>query len=200
MTDYFAVLEVPRRPWLDPDALKQKFLALSSEFHPDRSQGSEAKKRELQDRSTTLNAAYHCLTNPKERLSHLILLERGAPASDLQNVPAELMDFFMQVASACRATDDFLRQKAAATSPLLKAQLFERSQSHADELEATRKKVDASREQLEHRLKELDTAWQGADVARRIELLRTLEELRRLFGFFDRWLSQLQERFVQLAL
>jgi len=36
MTDYFALLDEPRRPWLDVSSLKQKFLARSSEVHPDR--------------------------------------------------------------------------------------------------------------------------------------------------------------------
>jgi hypothetical protein len=35
-SDHFALLNEPRRPWIDPEALKQKFLSLSSQFHPDR--------------------------------------------------------------------------------------------------------------------------------------------------------------------
>ena len=35
MTDYFNLLSEPRRPWLNPEALKQKFLNLSAEVHPD---------------------------------------------------------------------------------------------------------------------------------------------------------------------
>jgi hypothetical protein len=30
--------------------------------------------------------------------------------------------------------------------------------------------------------------------------LARLEEIRRLLGFYDRWIGQLQERFVQLAM
>jgi hypothetical protein len=36
MQDAFALLNEPRRPWLEAEALKQKFLALSSAVHPDR--------------------------------------------------------------------------------------------------------------------------------------------------------------------
>ena len=34
MTDAFALLDEPRRPWLDAGALKQKFLPISSAAHP----------------------------------------------------------------------------------------------------------------------------------------------------------------------
>ena len=34
--DYFALLDEPRQPWLDPAALKEKFLARGAEAHPDK--------------------------------------------------------------------------------------------------------------------------------------------------------------------
>ena len=36
MTDYFALLDEPRRPWLDPEAIRQKFFARSGGVHPDK--------------------------------------------------------------------------------------------------------------------------------------------------------------------
>ena len=45
MTDNFALLNEPRRPWLEANLLKQKFLALSADFHPDRiHNASESEK------------------------------------------------------------------------------------------------------------------------------------------------------------
>jgi hypothetical protein len=45
MTDCFDLLGEPRRPWLDAEALKSRFLLLSAEAHPDRVHGGtdEAK-------------------------------------------------------------------------------------------------------------------------------------------------------------
>src|SRR6266436_5956888 len=69
MNDYFAVLNEGRRPWIDPDLLKQKFLTLSAQVHPDRvHNASEAEKRSAQQRYTDLNSAYNCLRDSKARL------------------------------------------------------------------------------------------------------------------------------------
>ena len=36
MSDDFALLDEPRRPWIDAELLKSKFLRLSTAVHPDR--------------------------------------------------------------------------------------------------------------------------------------------------------------------
>ena len=82
MADYFALLNEPRRPLLDADLLKQKFLALASDAHPDRAHNaSESEKAEVTQRYAQLNAAYNCLAEPKLRLLHLLELERFQPRS-----------------------------------------------------------------------------------------------------------------------
>ena len=79
MTDNFALLNEPRRPWLDVDLLKQKFLARASGAHPDRvHNASDSEKAEVTKRYIELNAAYNCLADPKLRLLHLLELELGA--------------------------------------------------------------------------------------------------------------------------
>jgi len=62
------------------------------------------------------------------------------------------------------------------------------------------KKLSALREKLTDELKLLDSIWTNADAATRKELLYQLEELYRLFGYFNRWNSQIQERAVWLSL
>src|SRR5690349_21762633 len=112
MTDFFALLNEPRRLWLNPDELKAKFLALSSEVHPDRVHNAgEAEKRAAQQRYSDLNAAYQCLRKPSERLKHLLELEMGAKLSQVQTFPSQLMDLSLQVAKFCTAADAVLGQK-----------------------------------------------------------------------------------------
>src|SRR5438552_3749791 len=117
MTDQFALLNQPRRPWLDVDSLKQKFLDLSSKVHPDRVHNSGgAEKRSAQAHYTDLNAAYTRLREPKSRLLHFLELELGQKPSNVQSIPPDLMDLFLQISQLCREADAFLAEAAAVSS------------------------------------------------------------------------------------
>jgi DnaJ-domain-containing protein 1 len=199
MTDYFALLNEPRRPWLEPELLKEKFLALSARFHPDRVHNlGEAERAAAQERYTELNAAYNSLREPKERLQHLLELELGALPKDVQRIPSDLMDLSLEVGKACREADAFLAEKAKVTSPLLQVTFFERGEEFADSLRRLRQRVNSLEDQLTGELQRIDAAWQ-ADAATRKALLPRLEELYRLFSYFARWNAQIQERVVRLS-
>ena len=199
--DYFALLNEPRRPWLDADLLKQKFLALATVAHPDRvHNASDSDKAEATKRYTQLNAAFNCLAEPKLRLLHLLELELGAKPKDIQTIPAALADLFAEVANSCRSADDFLAEKSKATSPLVQVQLFERGQDWVEKLNGLQRKLNELREKSSRELKALDAEWISADAVSRREILPKLEELYRLFGYFNRWNNQIQERVVQLSL
>src|ERR1017187_8715746 len=201
MTDNFALLNEPRRPWLDADLLKQKFLALSANAHPDRiHSASESDKTDATKKFTELNAAYNCLAGPKLRLLHLLELELGAKPKDIQQIPVALADLFAEVANNCRSADGFLTEKDKATSPLVQVQLFERGQDWVEKLNGLQRKLNELREKLTDELKSLDTQWVTADAGSRQEILPKLEELYRLFGYFNRWNNQIQERVVQLSI
>ena len=200
MTDFFALLNEPRRPWLAPEALKAKFLKLAAEAHPDKQHDlSEAEKTPANRRYAELNAAYHCLAEPKSRLRHILELELGAKPKDVQQIPLALADLFAEIAIACRNADAFLAEKGKVTSPLLQVRLFERAQEWLEKLKDMQKKLNGLREKLAMELKSLDGKWMAADVILRQGILPELEELYRWFGYFNRWNSQMQERIVQLT-
>src|SRR5882724_11955433 len=120
MTDYFALLNEPRRPWLDPESLKTKFFERSAAVHPDRVHGaSEAEKQLANQHYVELNAAYNCLREPKTRLQHLLELE-GAKPKDIQVVLSGTMELLIEVGQLCRAADAFITERASVTSPVLK--------------------------------------------------------------------------------
>lgn len=204
MTDYFALLKEERRPWIDPELLKRKFLSLSSEVHPDRVHGAqESEKRGAQERYAELNAAYNCLREPKERLAHLLELETGAKPKQVQNVPSNLMDAFMEITNVCRGADAFLAEKATTSSPLLRLQLFEPGHEWTEKLLTLQKKINSWREELMERLKAIDAEWErNADSKseQRQKLFPMLEKDCQLLGYFGRWSAQIQERIVQLSM
>lgn len=196
MPDYFALLNVPRRPWLDPDSLKGNFLILSAALHPDRvDQSLPAEKHAANARAAGLNAAYQCLREPRERLRHLLELELGAKPSDLTQVPEDLMALFFAIGKQLRAVDALLVEKSSATSPLLQVQLFERGQDWVAKLGALRQTIVIRRDALLGELELMNAAWEtSAD-----QLLARLQEIWRLLSFYERWLAQIQERVVKLS-
>lgn len=196
MRDYFALFNEPRRPWLEPETLKEKFLALSAEVHPDRvHQASESEKLTANQRYTELNAAYNCLREPRDRLRHLLELELSQKPSDLTNVPNDLMVLFFSVGKLLREVDAFVSEKGRATSPLLQVQFFERGEEWMEKLNTIRQLVSSKREPLIEELKRLSPGWDANSP----KPLERLLEIWRLLSFYDRWLAQIQERTVQIS-
>jgi DnaJ-domain-containing protein 1 len=203
MTDYFALLDETRRPWIDPALLKAKFLTLSAELHPDRvHNASEHERTAAAQHYAELNSAFNCLRQPKDRLRHLLELELGHKPKDLQEIPADLADLFIEIAQLCQQATRFLAEKTKVSSPMLRVQLFERGQEWAERLGAVQRRVGERLAKLVRELQLLDAKWNGTagNASARAPLLRKLEEIHRLFSFYARWSSQIQEAIVQLAL
>jgi curved DNA-binding protein CbpA len=193
VTDYFALLGEPRQPWLDEEALKSKFFALSAAVHPDRVHGlSAAERNNAQERATELNAAYACLREPKERLRHLIELQTGRKPVQVQQVPEELVGLFFEIGRACRTADEFLKRKAAVTSPVLLAGLFAEGQTITESLRKLQQQVQARKSRLIAEAQPLNTGWE--------QKLERLEAVQQTLSYLHRWNAQLQERIVPLAL
>ncbi|MGH8165519.1 MAG: hypothetical protein ACREP1_14415, partial [Rhodanobacteraceae bacterium] len=106
MTDHFALLGEARRPWLDPEELKEKYHALSRNAPP----GAE------------LNEAFRVLSDPKLRLQHLLKLE-GADLTAGRPVPAAVAELFWNAGSLLREIERWLLRQSAATSTLARALL-----------------------------------------------------------------------------
>lgn len=195
MTDYFRLLDLPRRPWLAPEVVQKHFLARSSAAHPDRVHAATATDKTVANQAfAELNAAQQCLAEPKRRLLHLLELERGVKPADIRVIPSQLADLFATVATRCRETDAFLAEKARATSPLVRVALFEPAQEWLEKLEALEQQLAELHRSWHQRLRDLDDRWPNVGGPDRDPLLAELEELYRLFGYHHRWQAQLAER------
>jgi DnaJ-domain-containing protein 1 len=203
--DNFALLQEPRQPWLDPDSLKANFLRLAARLHPDKvHQAGADDKAAANERYAGINAAYHCLLEPKERLLHLLELESGAKPKDVQSIPPGTMDLLVEIGQVCRETDLFLAARNKTESPLLKAQMFETGMAWTDKLNQLRQRIDLRREELLAELKSMNTAWNAApppgSAGRAAALpLERLEQVYRVFSYMARWTEQIQERLVRLS-
>ena len=206
MTDYFALLDQPRRPWLEVEPLKVRFLERSAEVHPDRLHQPTKEKLDAATQTyAELNAAYNCLREPKDRLQHLLLLEQGTKPGGIDSVPEDLMDAFLETGKLCREVDLFLAERARTTSPLLRVPMFERGMAWTDKLNEFQRKLDLQRTALDQILRAMNAAWETAppigDTNRAAHLpLGDLQHIYRTFSYLARWSGQLQERAVQLML
>lgn len=202
MADYFAILHQPRLPALDPEIIKQEFLRLSTEVHPDKV--TAAHKGEAEKRFAEVNAAYHTLRHTRARLVHLLEIEGVPPAPHIQSSPPEVVEFFAPIAEITREVDSFLGRKRKASSPILQAGMFEEALGWTDKIQALQLRLHHRISALEGELPLLNAAWEkapGGSEAARLSFLPIprLQQIAAALGFLERWHAQLQERLTTLA-
>jgi molecular chaperone HscB len=93
-SDYFFMLGLPRRLWLDMGMLEQKFLKLSWKLHPDNFVNATTEEREISlKRSSELNDAYRTLRDPVSRVEYLLAIEGTRKEGQTkQQAPPELLE------------------------------------------------------------------------------------------------------------
>jgi curved DNA-binding protein CbpA len=154
MTDYFALLDQPRRPWLDPEQVKAAFHRKTLAAHPD---ASAAGNAETSDKAFALvNEARDVLQNPKRRIQHLLALAGYEPASRFDAIPNDVAELFPAVATLTQDADNVLQKMMHATSTLArsvaKAELLQ-TRSRLEEMLATLTRLQAA---AEDELKKID--------------------------------------------
>jgi curved DNA-binding protein CbpA len=187
MTDFFALLEQPRRPWLDADALKDTYHRLSALHHPD--------VAETEADFAAINRAYQALTDPVARLRHLLELELPEALARTQAVPEEMAVFFAPVAEARQQTEAVLKKIRSAGSPLAKALLSNEQFEAQERIEETIWKLQTKQEGLLGRVREADGIW---DLDREAAL-RRVPELWQSLGYCAKWLGTLRETLFEMA-
>jgi DNA repair ATPase RecN len=106
MTDYFALLDEARRPWLEPEKLKEKYFSRA------RTAPADAE----------LNEAFRVLSDPKLRLHHLLTLE-GADLIAGRPVPAAVADLSWKTGTLLREIERWLVRNQATATTLARALL-----------------------------------------------------------------------------
>jgi len=195
MIDYFALLDQPRLPWLDPAELKETFHQKTLQAHPD-ARASRPDPDTTDAPFARLNEAYQILQDPKRRLHHLLSLEGSAPSSTDQTVPKQLHDLFPRIGALAQRAN-LLLEKIRATSnalsrSLLKTQILEVQQETKEVQERIQNLSDESLDQL----RQINAAW-AKNPAEQVE---NLSNLYFAFAYLTRWSAQLDEMMFQLSL
>jgi DnaJ-domain-containing protein 1 len=187
MTDFFALLEEPRRPWLDAEALKEKYHGITARQHPDVGGGSEE--------FAEINRAYQTLSDPVARLRHLLELEVPDLATRAQPVPGEVAEYFEPVGKARQAAEGFLKKRAAAASPLAKALLSTEQFEVQEGLENVIGGLQEKQEELLSKVREADAVWEND----RASVVQNLPVLWQSLGYVSKWLATLRESLFRVG-
>jgi hypothetical protein len=179
VTDHFAVLGLPRAPWVDADALKELFHRLSAQHHPDSAGGSTVA-------FTELNTAWRTLRDPAQCLRHYLELAHPATLTATDQTPGELADLFMEIAAFRQDAQRFAGKFASASSPLTKAMLEPERVALRTRLATLIANVEARTEQ--------DIATLRSGAAQPEHLAKLLASL----AFLSKWTAQLAEMRLSL--
>ena len=204
MTDYFLLLGEPRRPWIEPETLKARFLAASALSHPDKLMAANAaQKSEDNHQFAELNQAFTTLRDTKARIDHLLRLEGWQHG--VQAVSSSSMDMVMEAGQLCREIDAFLARRAKAASPMLKVQFFQEALDWTDRVQSLLARLQTQMAESEAEIRLLNPAWEAAETVTgpaRLEALpiKQLASLFSQFSYLCKWQSQLRERLTHLAL
>ena len=190
MTDYFALLGVSRRPWIDDEELKAKYHSQTLKLHPD-------APPENGDGSTftSINEGYQTLRDPKRRLQHLLILENFAGDRNSATIPPRIQELFPRVSDTTQRSEAALVRARAASSDLARSLLKPevlRSQSDVGQLLQTLTQLN---QEALGELEDLDKAWSNPDVD-----IATAHRLQLTFSYLGRWIAQLEEKRFQLSL
>jgi len=139
-SDYFTYLGLPRLLNIDPAALEAKFYELSRAFHPDFFLNKTQAEREISlANSASLNTAYRTLKDPVRRAEYLVQLEAGSAKDIRTTPPAELFEEILALQEDLEA----FREASAGEDPA-----------------PLRAKLQADRETLEQREREMESRLQ----------------------------------------
>ncbi|HUL15407.1 MAG TPA: Fe-S protein assembly co-chaperone HscB [Terriglobales bacterium] len=169
--DYFSLMEMPRKLWINMGELEQKYLQLSWKLHPDKYVGTSEAERELSlKHSSELNDAYRTLRDPIARVEYLLAIEGERKEGEKkQTAPPELLEEVFELNESL----DELREAKSSGSDLssLKARLQTAEKNFAAKLG----EVD---ERLQETAREWDTATDAnADDAAQKTLMARMNQL-----------------------
>jgi molecular chaperone HscB len=169
-SDYFAMLEVPRKLWIEMGTLEQKFLQLSWKLHPDNFVNATPEEREISlKRSSELNDAYRTLRDPVSRVEYLLALEGARKeGQNKQQAPPELLEEVFELNESL----DELREARSTGGDT--ANLKQRLQAAEQNFEAKLTEVDS---QLQSAARDWDNAVSSDDAGQRHVIKSKLNEL-----------------------
>jgi curved DNA-binding protein CbpA len=185
--DYFAQLQLPRRPRLQEDIVRNAFHRVAAQVHPDRPHGSTRA-------FANLTTAFETLKNPVSLVRHLIDLENIVIEPAQSGVPGDLIDLFPLVAETRQQLASALAKCRGASSALARSLAMAAAREARSAAEEADAKIDRYYQQCLSELDRLDASWPSSDAR------SALPPLHVRLAFVTKWREQLREALLQLEL
>ncbi len=178
--DYFALLEVPRQPWLEEEMVRTQFQRLAATAHPDG--GAEDSARFVE-----LNEAWQTLRSPTSRLRYYLDLTHPGAVQTTGGMAGANADLFLEIADAQQQAGSFAVRLGAANSSLARAVLETERVALQTRLEDLASRVSEQTKSIHEQVRSgtLDPT----------QLALALHQL----VFLEKWSKQLRERLLGLA-
>ena len=141
--DYFALFGLPRKLWIESDALEQKYLEMSWKLHPDNFVKASEEERELSlRRSSEMNDAYRTLRDPLARVEYLLAISgERQEGQKKQQAPEELLE---EVFELNESLDELREAKAS-----------------GEEVAELKLRLESAEKNFQKKLDELDSGLQA---------------------------------------
>jgi molecular chaperone HscB len=124
--NHYLTLNVPAAVQPDLVALKQSFISLSKQFHPDRfGNATEQEQQAALDKCSAINMAYATLSNAQQALAYY-LTHRGIITSDEEyKLSADFLMEMMELNETLEFADVATKEKIGAEISALQQTLLE---------------------------------------------------------------------------
>jgi hypothetical protein len=176
MTDYFLLFDLPRRPRIDLDKLKEAYVRRT------------ARHQEKQDDPVVLNEAFRILADPVSRLGHLLALESASLHDRV--ISPEVERWFGRMAETVHRFDQTYYQLTQESLHLLRAVKLQSMQESLAVIEELTAGLSGLHESLLQQLREIDEGWPN----NRSEAIPRLAQLALDLTFTQKWSDELRER------
>jgi hypothetical protein len=183
MIDYFALLDIERRPALNDEFLKSAYFRKTESFRLNQVES---------DALSTLNLAFRILANPATRIQHLLNLEFGDARGG--QIESDLGELFGNIVEALQSADQEFGSLSTESSALIRALAFHRMDGMRESLNQSEKELSKRECGLLSELDQLDRIWMENPTQCR----ESLAQLALSLTFVQKWLNEVRERKIRL--
>jgi hypothetical protein len=181
--DYFAFLEIERRPAITEESLKTAYFRKSESLLLDKADPDDL---------SSLNMAFRVIGNPAARIQHLLVLEFGDARGG--QLGSEVGELFGNVVKALQQVDQEFGSLSAESSALLRALAFQRMDGTRELLGQVENELSQEECRLLSALDQLDRLWSKCPA----ECRESLAQIALSLTFIQKWLSEVRERKIRL--